>query len=153
MNTKNCLLISVLLALAGVYVYYFTGWFAPKIIHITSINARTTRVRRASADPAIVPVIFKLGRPYKLTDLKVVALDEWQTNKNCVPLWHLIADTNSMPVAHPFVYGQRIPGMKPEISGERPQPLRPGIKYRLIITDGSARGQHDFQPVSKAAGQ
>jgi hypothetical protein len=86
--------------LAGVYVVYFTDWFKPKIIHITSINARTSRIIRVRANAGFgqFPVIFKLGRPYKLTELKVVALDEWQTNKNCLPLWHLIAGTNSVPM-------------------------------------------------------
>jgi hypothetical protein len=96
-----------------------------------------------------VSIIFKLGRPYKLTELKVVALNEWQTDKNCLPLWHLIAGTNSVPIERPFIYGQRIPGMKPEVAGARAQLLQPGVTYRLFVTDGSAKGQHDFQAVAK----
>ena len=42
--------------------------------------------------------------------------------------------------------------MKPEVPGARAQPLQPGVKYRLFVTDGSAKGQHDFQPVAKPAG-
>ena len=149
MTKRNWVLISVAVVFAAVYGFYFTDWFKPKIIHITSINARTNRTIRANAGSATVPVTFKLGRPYKLTELKVVDLDEWQTNKNCLPLWHLIADTNSVPVERPFNYGQRIPGMKPEVPGEHAQPLQPGVKYRLFVTDGSAKGQHDFQPVAR----
>jgi len=150
MTKKNWLLISVALALAVVYVFYFTDWFNPKIIHISSHNARTTRANAsAKTDSTTVSVTFKLGRPYKLTELKVVALDEWQTNKNCLPLWHLVTDTNSAPINKPFNYGQKIPGMKSKVEGARAQPLQPGVKYRMFVTDGTAKGQHDFQPVAK----
>jgi hypothetical protein len=148
MTKKNWLLIFVALALAGVYVFYFTNWFTPNIIHITSHNARVIRAN-AKTDSTIIPVTFKLGRPCKLTELKVVALDEWQTNKDCLPLWHLIADTNSVPITQPFNYGQKITGMKSKVAAARAQPLQPGVKYRMFVTDGSAKGQHDFQPVAK----
>jgi hypothetical protein len=155
MTRKNWFLIAVALALAGVYVFYFTDWFKPKIIHITSINARNAGFNRranfASAnatDSPTVPVIFKLGQPCKLTEIKVVVLDEWQTNKNVLPLWHLVANTNSVPINQPFNYGQNIRGMKPVVPGAHTQPLHPGVKYRFFVTDGSAKGQHDFQPVA-----
>jgi hypothetical protein len=155
MTKKNWFLIFIVVALASAYAIFFTDWFTPKVIHISSINARAVKVIRANAnaDSQAVPVTFKLGRPCKLTDLKVVALDEWQTNNNCLPLWHLVADTNSAPIAKPFNYGQKIPGMKPEVAGARAQPLQPGVKYRMFVTDGSAKGQHDFEPVAKPAGQ
>jgi hypothetical protein len=152
MTKKNWLLVSFALVLAGVYAFYFTNWFTPKVIHIASHNARATRAN-VKTDSATVPVTFKLERPYKLTELKVVALDEWQTNKNCLPLWHLIADTNSAPITKPFNYGQKIPGMKPDIAGARAQPLQPGVTYRMFVTDGSVKGQHDFQVIAKPDGQ
>ena len=173
MTKKNWLLIFVALALAGVYVVYFTDWFKPKIIHIRSTNQRATRTTTArannnnnasfltrlatlanaagNADTPTVPVIFQLSRPYKLTELKVIDLDQWQTNKNCLPLWHLVADTNSVPIERPFNYGQRIQGMKPLVPGEKAQPLQPGVHYRLWVTDGSAKGEHDFEPIAKPA--
>ena len=153
---KNWLLIILLAVLAIVYAIYFTDWFRPKTIHITSINARVSRGPRArnlTADSATVPVIFKLGRPAKLTELKVVVLDEWQTNKNCLPLWHLVASTNSVPIGRPFYYGVSIPGMKPEVPGLRAKPLQPGVKYRLLVRDVSTKGEHDFQPVALREGQ
>jgi hypothetical protein len=168
---KNWLLIIVAVILAIVYAVYFTDWFQPKIIHITSANgrvARTVRTVRASNpslfamlgnlinasanandDSTTVPVIFKLGRPYKLKDLKVVALAEWQTNKNCLPLWHLVAAANSVAITRPFYYGDNLRGMKPEVPGLRARPLQPGVTYRIFVTDGSAKGQHDFQPVPR----
>jgi hypothetical protein len=162
MTKRNWFLIFIALAMAGVYAFYFTGWFKPKIIHISHIS-RVVRTRRlnpgflgrlaslangAAADSAVVPVTFKLERSYKLTELKVLNLDEWQTNKNCLPVWHLIADTNSVPINPMFTYGQNIPGMKSYVPGEFAEPLRPGVKYRLFVTDGSAKGEHDFQPVA-----
>ena len=159
MTKRNWLLISVALVLAVIYVFCFTDWFKPKVIHITSINARTSRIRRAlgrlgnllnsADDSTTVPVIFKLERPYKLTEIKVVALDEWQTNNDCLPLWHLIANTNSVQVSEPFYYGGYVPGMRLEVPGALAQPLQPGVKYRLFVTDGRAKGEHDFQPVAK----
>jgi hypothetical protein len=152
MTKKSVFLIAVVLVLAGTYIFYFTDWFKPKIIHIASINARTNREARGrnATEATTVPVIFKLGRPYKLADIKVVALDEWQTNKDALPFWHLVADTNSIPIARPFTYGQKIRGMKPALAGSRAQPLEAGVKYRLFVTDGFARGQLDFQPLAKA---
>ena len=171
MTKKNWLLIFVALALAGIYVFYFTNWFTPKVIRISHVNrdlGNRYRFRQSAsflgrlanlangANPAAesptVPVTFILQRSYKFTELKVVALDEWQTNNNCLPLWHLVADTNSAPITKPFNYGQKIPGLKPEVAGVRPQPLQPGVKYRMFVTDGSAKGQHDFEPVAKPAG-
>jgi hypothetical protein len=174
MTKKNWLLIFIALVLASVYAVYFTDWFTPKTIHIITHSERTGRAGRAGRaghtnnnpgfltrlsnlansaanDSTTIPVIFTPGKPYKLTELKVIDLDEFQTNKNCLPLWHLIADTNSVPIGQSFNYGQRLPGMKPVVPGERAQPLKPGVKYRLIVTDGSARGEHDFQAVARPA--
>ena len=78
-----------------------------------------------------------------------MAVDEWQTNKNCLPLWHLVASTNSFPINQPFYYGNPIPGMKYEIMGVHAKPLQPGIKYRIFVTDGSATGEHDFEPTAR----
>ena len=165
MTKRNWFLIFIALALAGVYAFYFTDWFAPKIIHITHIS-RAVRMRRqppgffgrlaslangnaaAAADSDVIPITFKLGRSYKLTELKVINLDEWQTNKNSLPVWHLIADTNSVPINPMFTYGQNIRGMKSYVPGAFAEPLQPGVKYRLFVTDGSAKGEHDFQPVA-----
>jgi hypothetical protein len=166
---KNWLLIIIALALAVVYAIYFTDWFASKTIHITSTNARVTRTARtarannpgllarlgiivngsANDDSTTIPIIFKLGRPCKLKELKVVALDEWQTNKNCLPLWHLVTTTNSTLISQPFYYGNYIRGMQPAVQGLNAKPLQPGVKYRIFVTEGSAKGQHDFQAVAR----
>jgi hypothetical protein len=149
MTKKNWLMTIVLVALAGVYVFYFTDWLKPKIIHITSASrAIRSRFRNnATGGPEPVPVIFNLEPPGKLTEIKVVPLAVWQTNQNTLPLWHLIASTNAVPIKF-FVYGQRIRGLKPEVLGARPEPLEPGVMYRLFVTAGSAKGQHDFETKS-----
>ena len=152
---KNWILVTVALAMAVIYAIYFTGWLRPGTIHIVSINARVLRLhaKKSSSEAAVIPIIFNLGRPCRLKELKVVVLEEWQTNKNCLPLWHLVADTNSAPITQPFYYGHKLPGMKPEVPGLDARPLEPGVKYRLFVTDGSAKGEHDFQPVARPDSQ
>ncbi|MEI9864183.1 MAG: hypothetical protein WDN00_06450 [Limisphaerales bacterium] len=59
----------------------------------------------------------------------------------------MVADTNAAPLKM-FVYGQRVRGMKPAIAGARAEPLQPDVTYRLFVTAGSAKGQHDFEAKS-----
>ncbi|HEX3855676.1 MAG TPA: hypothetical protein VHY30_00070 [Verrucomicrobiae bacterium] len=146
MTKKNWLMMIVLIALAGVYVFYFTDWFKPKIIHI-SHTSRAIRMRfrnNNAKTSTTVPITFSLEPQCKLTEIKVVLLAAWQTNQNVMPVWHLIADTNSTPIKI-FVYGQRIRGLKPEVAGAHAEPLQPDVTYRLFVTAGKARGQHDFE--------
>ena len=146
MTKKNWLMMIVLVALAGVYIFYFTDWFKPKIIHITH-TSRSNRLRSRknnAASSETVPITFGLDPQCKPTEIKVVLLAAWQTNQNVMPVWHLIADTNSVPVKI-FVYGQRIRGLKPEVAGAHAEPLQPDVTYRLFLTAGSAKGQHDFE--------
>jgi hypothetical protein len=146
MTKKNWLMTIVLVVLASVYVFYFTDWFKPKIIHISSTSrAIRSRFQNAAAgNLAPVPVIFSLEPQSKLTEIKVVPLAVWQTNQSVLPVWHLVASSNSMPVKT-FVYGQPIRGLKPEVPGASAEPLRPDVTYRLFVTAGSAKGQHDFE--------
>jgi hypothetical protein len=146
MKKKNWLMMIVLIVLAGVYIFYFTDWFKPKIIHI-SHTSRAMRLRspnnNASAS-ATVPITFRLEPQCNPTEIKVVPLAAWQTNQDTLAVWHLISSSNSVPVKI-FAYGQRIRGMKPEVPGSRPEPLQPDVTYRLFVTAGSAKGQHDFE--------
>jgi hypothetical protein len=149
MTTKNWVLLIVVLMLASVYAFYFTDWFKPKIIQIShtsrAIRGRFRLNRRE--DAATRPVIFGFDHRYKLTEIKVVPFAAWQTNKDAPPIWHLISDSNSVPVEN-FTYGQNIRGMKPEIAGAHATPLQPNVIYHLFVKAGSATGQHDFQPVA-----
>jgi hypothetical protein len=137
MNKKNFMLVGFALVLAAVYVIYFTDWFRPQTIQIFD----TSRPARTGA--AANPLIFGLGDYYSLTEIKVVPLAALQTDKLAQPVWHLISDEGSDDVKQ-FFYGQRIRGMDPAVEGARPDPLQPGVIYRLFVTAGKARGQHDF---------
>jgi hypothetical protein len=153
MTKKNWILIAVLLALAGIYVVYFTDWFKPKIIQIsyTSRPERPHLRRRAgrmASHSDTDPVMFGLDHAYKLTEIKVVPLAEWQTNHDAVPIWHLVSNSHPDPVKI-FGYGWRMRGMKPAVAGAHPQPLQPNVTYRLFVAAGSVKGQHDFE--AKAA--
>jgi hypothetical protein len=142
MTKKNWALILIALALAVVYAIYFTDWFKPKTIQIVH-TSRTLRPRsmQANAQPNL---IFGLNRAYRLTEIKVVPLAEFQTNPNALPLWHLVSSSNSAPVKI-FGYGQKIRGMNSAVPGAHPQPLESNIVYRLLLTAGKFTGQHDFE--------
>ena len=140
---KNWLLVSVGIALAAVYAIYFTDWFQPKTIQIFH-TYRNLHPRMPVRDGTMPALHFGLGRPFKLTDIRVVLLAEYQTNQNTLPLWHLVSDSNSVPIES-FFYGQRIRGLKPEVPGSRSQPLTNDVVYRLIVTAGNIKGEHDFE--------
>jgi hypothetical protein len=145
MTKKNLLLIAVAIGLAVMYVVYFTDWFRPKTIHIFHTSRANRQVNRPNARNAeTVPVIFGLSSQLRLTMIKVVPLSAAQTNRYAQPLWHLVSDSNSVPVKS-FAYGQHIRGMKPAVPGARPQPLEPNVIYRLYVEAGSAKGEHDFE--------
>ena len=151
MNKKNLFLIGLVLVLAGIYVVYFTDWFQTRSIGIfttsrpvsSRVGARTGS--RAGTWPiaSANPLFFGLDNYYELTEIKVVPLAELQTNKLAQPVWHLVGDPSSDSI-NTFTYGERIEGMVPAVNGLQPEPLQPGIIYRLFITDGKIKGQHDF---------
>ena len=142
MTKKNWLLIAVAVALAIVYVIFFTDWFRPATVQIFHTNrAARGRYHPAGAMPSL---IFGLNQQLRLTDIKVVALSALQTNKNALPSWHLVSDSNSVPVKS-FFYGQPIRGLKPAVAGVRPQPLETNVAYRLFVEAGKVKGEHDFE--------
>ena len=56
-----------------------------------------------------------------------------------------MSDSNSVPVVD-FSYGDYIRGMRPAVKGATPDPLEPGVAYRLVIEAGKRKAQHDFVP-------
>lgn len=143
MTKKNLLLILFVLALGTVYAAFFTDWFKPatvKIFH-TSRNIRLNFHHHGGTMPSL---IFGISRKLQFTELKIVPLEEFETNKDAVPLWHLVSDSNSVPVKT-FFYGQFIGGMRPAIKGVRAEPLETNVTYRLLITAGKIKGEHDFE--------
>ncbi len=146
MTKKNWLLLVVLAVLASVYVFYFTDWFKPKIIHI-SHTSRAFRPRlgaKARVNPETVPITFAVEPQCLLTEITVVPLAAWETNQNTLPLWHLVASTNAAPIKM-FMYGQHLRGLKPAVPGSRAQELETNVTYRLFVIAGKAKGQHDFE--------
>ena len=140
MTKRNWTLVAVALALGVIYACFFTDWFKTKSIRIlyTLPPFQTRFSQGGSPAPA-----FGFSHPFKLTEIKVVPLAEFQTNSRVLPLWHLVSDSNSAPIKF-FFYGARIRGLKPEVPGARPQPLQTNVAYRILITAGKIKGQHDF---------
>ena len=64
------------------------------------------------------------------------------------PIWELVSDSNSVPIAE-YSYGLPIRGMHPAVKGATPDPLEPGVKYRLLIEAGTLRAEHDFIPAPR----
>jgi hypothetical protein len=154
MTRKQWLLIALAVLLGGVSLYLNLDWFAKDGIQIyhRSRPARGGFFRRSSKRPespqAVNPVAFEFDRKLKLTSLKVIPVREIETNKYPQPIWHLISDSNSVPTKE-LVYGMQIRGMRPSVKGATPDPLAPGVKYRLLVEAGSLKGQHDFEPVAR----
>ena len=142
MTKKNLFLVSLLLVAVVVYVVYFTDWFKSKTLAINY----TIRNQPALLQPrgAIPVLMFILNAEVEFTEIKVVPLARFETNKNVVPLWHLVSDSNSVPLKV-FPYGQMISGMRPAIKGVRAELLATNVSYRLLVTAGKITGQRDFE--------
>lgn len=145
------MLIALAVALGGFSLYLNKDWFAKDHIQIydRSRPARAVFRRASSDDSAIDPIVFGFDRKLKLNSLKVIPLSALQTNKFAQPVWHLVSDSNSLPIKA-FTYGMKIPGMRPAVADVRPQPLEPDVKYRLYIEAGAFKGEHDFVPTPRS---
>lgn len=139
------MLVVLAAVLAIVYAVYFTDWFAPKTFKIFHTNRNFRPQRPGQIRNGILPSLqFGLNRALRLTEIKVVPLAEWQTNQHALPLWHLVTDSNSVPVKS-FVYGQPIPGLRPALKGTHSELPTTNLTYRLFITAGKFRAEHDFE--------
>jgi len=143
MAKKTWLLIGVAVVLAAAYVVFFTDWFQPQTVRIFHTNRNNVRSRFAQG-AGLPNLLFGLNRSLKLTEIKVVPLAVYQTNSNVLPVWHLISDSNSVPLKV-FSYGQFIRGLKPAVAGTHAQPLSNSVTYRLLVTAGKIKGEHDFE--------
>ena len=93
-------------------------------------------------------VAFGFDRACQLRDVKVIAVDELATNKYAHPTWHLVSDSNSIPVKG-FIYGEHIRGMRPSVKRARPETLALNVSYRLIVEANGQKWQHDFRIAGK----
>ena len=142
MTKKNLFLMLLTLGLATVYVVWFSDWFRPKEVQIYHIN-RNLRPNSGQGN-ALPNLIFGVRPQTRLTELKVVPLAGLETNKNAMAVWHLVSDSNSVPVKI-FFYGQNIRGMRPAIKGVNADALETNVTYRMFISAGHLKGQHDFE--------
>ena len=147
MTSKNWALLTMAVLLGGLSLYLNKDWFAGDHIQLMH-RSRPARgaFRRPKADnPLIDPISFWFDRKVRLTSLKVVPVFDIETNKYPQAIWYLVSDSNSVPLKE-FTYGMRIPGMRPAFKGSSPDPLEPGVAYRLFVVAGKQKVTHDFTP-------
>jgi hypothetical protein len=147
MTTKNWMLLGLTVVLGGFSLYLNRDWFGRDNIQLMhrSRPARGAFRRPKSDNPLIDPISFWFDRKVRLTSLKVIPVWDIETNKFPQPIWNLVSDSNSAPLKE-FTYGMRIPGMRPAMKGTLPDPLEPGVPYRLMVEAGKEKVQHDFIP-------
>lgn len=135
MSKKTLILVAAALILGAVYVIKFTDWFAEKNIQIIYRN-RGPQTLFGFTD-----------KEYSLTTIKVVKVDEANTNKYAVPLWHLVASNpkSGSEKIGSFEYGQKINGMKPAIPETSAEPLSRNTKYRIYVEAGKLKGERIFE--------
>lgn len=148
MTKKNLIVLSVtFLAVIGFYLYLFKDSFRKPDIQISlTIRPKPSALLHKSAnssDEDPMNISFSMGHDYKLTSVKVVPLNELETNKYAHPVWELISDSNSAPT-RAFAYGHHIHGMHPSVKGATADPLAANVPYRLLIEAGPQKGHHDF---------
>jgi hypothetical protein len=141
MTKKNWLSLLIVLALATVYAICFTNWFKPQTVQIFH-TVREMHFRRKKADDEPV-LLFGLSKQLGLTEIKVVPLAAYEKDPHVLPVWHLVSDSNSVPVRD-FPYGRTLRGMKPAVTGARAEELDTNLVYRLFITAGKITGHNDF---------
>lgn len=151
MNKKNFLLLLVCVALLGLAVYLMKDSFSQEPIHIAYSIRPASKARQTMANRRDAPsgkrgfnLSFALDQKVQLTSVKVFELEDALTNKYPHAIWHLISDSNSMPVKS-FEYGLNIRGMRPNVKGAMATPLEPGKSYRLLVQTPEETAQRDFQ--------
>lgn len=149
MTRKIWLLLLLAVLLGGLSLYLNKDWFAKDIIQISHrsrpARAALLRRKRGADESKINPIVFMFDRNVRLTCIKVIPLSDIQTNKYPHPIWYIVSESNSVPTKD-FTYGARIGGMHPAVKEALPDPLEPGITYRLLVEAGTFKGQHDFVP-------
>ncbi|HWH68277.1 MAG TPA: hypothetical protein VNT26_02790 [Candidatus Sulfotelmatobacter sp.] len=151
MTKKYWMLTALAVVLGGISLYLNQDWFAKEniqIIHRSMPPRPGFGGRRFQANAAVNPVLFGLEHNLKLTAVKVIPVCDIETNKYPHPIWHLVSDSNSVPIKS-FFYGQPIAGMRPAVKGTTPEALQPDVNYRLLLEAGPRKSSHDFTPVPR----
>ncbi len=147
MTKKFWFILAAAVALGFVSLYLNTDLFRNDNIQIYH-RARPARMglfgRKARPGTTqTIPVFFGFDRKLRLNEIKVVNVAEFETNKYAHPLWHLVTSSNSLPTKG-FAYGLPVPGMRSYFTNAAPDPLLPGVKYRLLVQADGHTAQHDF---------
>jgi len=143
-KTKIITIAVFIVGLAGLSLYMNRDYFGSEPIQISHRLSPWMQNVRAKKNDLGMPVTFTLNGYYKLASVRVVETAKIETNKFAVPVWRIVSDSNSIPTSS-FNYGSGIRGMRPEAKGVRPEPLQPGVSYRLlVVTDHKLEAQHDF---------
>lgn len=146
MTARAKYLLAFVGGLGVLYIIFFTDLFRKQTIQIvpTFRPGRASAIPRSPDSPPVYPISFRLNKRYKLTSIKVVNTAAHATNKYAPPLWHMVSDSNSVPV-NTIVYGvPKIPGMRPSVPRAKPQPLEAGVQYTLLIEAGKLKAQTNF---------
>lgn len=147
------MLIALAVVLGGFSLYLNKDRFARDDIHIShrSRPQRPGMFRRGRPNPVVSatdPVLFGFDSTLKLKTVKVIPLSDIATNKYPHAIWHLVSESNSVPIKE-FAYGSPIPGMHPALKGVVPDPLEPGVQYRLFIQTEGRKAEHDFTAAAR----
>ncbi len=148
---KKLLIVCAVVLVGAIYYYLYRDSFTRPTIPVQVTFRQPVGPRMRAGAPELT--IFGLSKEYKLTSVVVIPVDALATNKSPQPLWHMVSESNSYPVAD-FSYGGRIRGMHPMFQGAAAEPLAPNTSYRITVKAGSITGEKDFKtPADMAQGQ
>ena len=131
--------IALLVALAFLYVHFFTNWFAKGQLVIRASNRPAM-----AADATVESIVFTLNDEYKIKNLQVFELEDGKFNPKGHMLWHLVSESNASPTQL-IVYGRRVRGMKQAPDNKAPEPLQPDVGYRIVVSADKLTGFADFK--------
>ena len=135
MRKRDIFWLVVLLIGGGFYLHYYLHRNEKTSIQVIA----SLRPGPRRGNNSVYPVFFTLDGYYKLSSIKVTALESNEFNPEGHVLWSIMAKSNSAEIRL-FQYGQAIAGMDPEFKGVKVEPLAPGAHYRLDLTCGLLKG-------------
>jgi hypothetical protein len=148
-KTKFILTTLLLVGLAGLCLYLNRDWFASTPIQISHrVSPWMRGGRRPDPLNKANPVVFTFDKFFRFKEIKVVLAAEIATNKYAHPLWQLESSSNSV-FTSTFSYGERLRGMTSKVKGAAPDPLEPGVNYRLIVETDKGEASHDFSTTAR----
>lgn len=153
--------VAALLALA--YVAVFTDWTSPQPIEIasqirpviqpprfgrrgprtpdTAADKPADRATEPAASSGVARVTFSLDDRYRLTSVRVFALDA--QGEPARKVWDLTGKSRQL---NSLMYGMNPAGMSPaEGSDAAAAPLEAGVTYQLEVRAGRRLGTHRFR--------